>query len=144
MYFHNILSKYQCGFRKGLNAQHFLTKLSEKWKQSLYNGLVFGVSLTDFWKSFDCLLHELLAAKLIEYGVESSSLIIQRIQGRVLTVWVESVIYIARVLLFLHKSGLVFITITWSNEVKKKTKNKIDTLTSRGCAVKDTMERTIV
>ena len=102
--------------------RNFLTKLSEKWKQSLYNGLVFGVSLTDFWKSFDCLLHELLAAKLIEYGVESSSWIIQRIQGRVLTVWVELVIYIARVLLFLHKSGLVFIKVTWSNEVKKKDK----------------------
>ena len=36
--YEHILSR----FRKGLYAQHSLLKLLEKWKQSLYQGLVFG------------------------------------------------------------------------------------------------------
>ena len=31
--FENILSKYQCSFRKGYNAQHCLITLIEKWKK---------------------------------------------------------------------------------------------------------------
>ena len=34
-YFENIFSKYQCGFRKGYNAQHCFIALIEKWKQSV-------------------------------------------------------------------------------------------------------------
>ena len=45
-YFDWILSKQQCGFRKDFNAQHSLLKLLEKWRQSLDQGLVFGVLLT--------------------------------------------------------------------------------------------------
>ena len=53
-YFDGILSKQQCGFRKGFNAQHSLLKLLEKWRQSLDQGLVFGVLLTfiGFWLPF--------------------------------------------------------------------------------------------
>ena len=32
-YFHNILSKYQCGFRKGSNAQHCLVSMTENGKK---------------------------------------------------------------------------------------------------------------
>ena len=32
-YFHNILSKYQCGFRKGFNAQHCLVSMTENGKK---------------------------------------------------------------------------------------------------------------
>ena len=32
-YFDKILSKYQCGFRKGYNSQHCLIALIEKWKK---------------------------------------------------------------------------------------------------------------
>ena len=72
LYLDNILSKCQCIFRKRFN-QHCLIKFLEKWKQSLENGLVFGALLTDLLKTFDCLSHELLAAKLIAYEVEISS-----------------------------------------------------------------------
>ena len=34
-YFENILSKYQCGFRKGHSAQHCLIALLEKWQRVL-------------------------------------------------------------------------------------------------------------
>ena len=52
-YFDNILSKYQCRFRKGFNAEHCLVSMIEKWKESVDNG-----------RTFDCLHHELLIAKL--------------------------------------------------------------------------------
>ena len=36
-------------------------------------GLVFGVLLTELSKTFDCLSHELLVAKLSAYGVDISA-----------------------------------------------------------------------
>ena len=64
-YFDYILSKYQCGFRKGFNAQHCLVSIIEKWKESVDNGGAFGALMTDLSKAFDRLHHGLLIAKLI-------------------------------------------------------------------------------
>ena len=69
-YFDDILSKYQCGFRKGFNAQHCLVSMVEKWKESLDNGGVFDPLMTDFSKTFGCLHHGLLIAKLDAYGFD--------------------------------------------------------------------------
>ena len=38
VFFDSILSKYQCGFRRGYNAQHCLITLIEKRKKSVDNG----------------------------------------------------------------------------------------------------------
>ena len=73
-YFENILSPYQCGFRKGFNSQHCLISLIEKWKRSVDCGGAFGALMTDLSKAFDCLSHELLIAKLDAYGFDSKSL----------------------------------------------------------------------
>ena len=35
IFFDKVLSKYQCGFRKGFSAQHWLLKLLEQWKESV-------------------------------------------------------------------------------------------------------------
>ena len=66
-YFEDILSKYQCGFRKGHSAQHCLLALIEKWKQSVDHGKVFGALLTNLSKPFDCLPHSLFIVKLKAY-----------------------------------------------------------------------------
>ena len=74
LFFGSLLSKYQCGFRRGYNAQHCLITLIEKWKKSVDNDGAFGALLTDLSKAFDCLPHELLIAKLDAYGFDKSSL----------------------------------------------------------------------
>ena len=74
LFFDSLLSKYQCVFCRGYNAQPCLISLIEKWKKSVDNGSAFGALLTDLSKAFDCLPHELLIAKLDAYGFDKSSL----------------------------------------------------------------------
>ena len=64
-YFNDILSKYQCGFRKGFNAQHCLISMMEKWKESVDNNGAFGALMTDLSKAFDCLHHGLLVLMIL-------------------------------------------------------------------------------
>ena len=73
-YFDDVLSKYQCGFRKGYSAQHCLMSLIEKWKESVDSGGAFGALLTDLSKEFDCLPLDLLIAKLNAYGFDKKAL----------------------------------------------------------------------
>ena len=56
-YFGNILSKYQCGFRKRYSLQHCLMTMKEKGHESVDKGGAFDALLTDLSKAFDCLPH---------------------------------------------------------------------------------------
>ena len=67
--FEEILSKFQCGFRKGFCTQHCLRLMLEKWKRAVDNNKVFGALLTDLSKAFDWISHDLLIAKLNAYGL---------------------------------------------------------------------------
>ena len=67
-FFDNFLSKQQCGFQKGYSTQQCLLALLEKCKRAVDSGQMFGALLTDLFKAFDCLSHELLIAKLNAYG----------------------------------------------------------------------------
>ena len=83
-YFDNLLSKYQCGFCKGFDAQDCLVSMIEKCKESVDSGWAFGALMTDLSKAFDCLHHELLIAKLDAYGfdIKSVKLIQQYLSNR--------------------------------------------------------------
>ena len=61
--FDNILSRFQCGFRKGYGTQHCLLLMLEIWKGATDNNKAFVALLTDLSKDFDCLSHDLLNAK---------------------------------------------------------------------------------
>ena len=74
-YFDRILSKYQCGFRKGFSKQHCLLAMTEKLRKSLDSGgRASAALLTGLSKAFDCLPHDLLIAKLHAYGIKKGSL----------------------------------------------------------------------
>ena len=51
-HFGNILSKYQCIFRKRFNCQHCLIVFVEKWKKNRDKGGSFAAILTDLSKVF--------------------------------------------------------------------------------------------
>ena len=70
----DILSKYQGGFRKKFSSQHSLLAMFEKWKKVLDNGGSCGALLVDLSKAFDCIVHNLLLAKLSAYGFDYNSL----------------------------------------------------------------------
>ena len=80
-HFDKLLSKYQCGFRKGFSTQHCLLPMMEKLRKSLDSGGGGGwwcgaspALLTDLSKAFDCLPHHLLIAKLHAYDIKKGSL----------------------------------------------------------------------
>ena len=72
-HFNNIFSKFQCGFRKGFNAQNCLLLMIDKWKKAVDNNKAFGALLTDLSKAFDCICYDVLVAKLHAYGLSLSA-----------------------------------------------------------------------
>ena len=67
-YFEGIMSKHQCGFRKGHRAQHASISLLEKWRTNVDQGPMSGALFTDL-KVFDFLSHDIIIAKLKLYVV---------------------------------------------------------------------------
>ena len=65
--------KFQCGLRNGYSRQHCLPLYINR-KKAVYNNKVFGTLLTDLWKAFDCICHDLLIAKLNADGLSLSAL----------------------------------------------------------------------
>ena len=73
-YMENILSNFQCGFKKGFNAQQCLSDMIEKCKGIMDKGGHFSALLADLSKAFDCPPHDFLIAKLDAYGFKSDAL----------------------------------------------------------------------
>ena len=67
-YFEKVFSVYQCGFCKGIRAQHIVLTMIEKVKISRDNKKCCAATLTDFSKAFDSIPYDLLIAKLNANG----------------------------------------------------------------------------
>ena len=78
------LSPYQCGYRKGFNSQYALLVMIERWKMSLDKGGFAAGILMDLCKAFDTINHQLLIAKLHDYGFTKNALqlILDNLTGR--------------------------------------------------------------
>ena len=81
-HFDKILSKFQCGFRKGYSPQHCLLLLIDKWKKANDNNKVFGALLTDLSKAFDCICHDLLVANAYGLSLPALKLIQNYLQNQ--------------------------------------------------------------
>ena len=71
-HFDNILSKFQCGFRKG--PQHCILLMIDNWKKAVDNHKVFGAVTTRLSKEFDCICLDRLIAKLNAYELSLPAL----------------------------------------------------------------------
>ena len=56
-------------YRERHSCNHVLMQLIENWKRALDENFQIGTVLMDLSKVFDCILHELLIAKLYAYGL---------------------------------------------------------------------------
>ena len=72
--FENKFSRYQCRFRKGFNTQKALLSMVEKLLLARETKGVYGTILTVLSKTFDCISHDFLIAKLGAYGFDQNSL----------------------------------------------------------------------
>ena len=60
--------------RTNCSLQHVIIRLLEEWRKKLDDNFVVGAVLTDLSKAFDCILHDLLIAKLAAYGLSEEAL----------------------------------------------------------------------
>ena len=60
---HNILYKFQSGFRKTHSTDFFLSYLIDKKSKGLYSGFLTEMILVDLQKAVDTIAHNILLLK---------------------------------------------------------------------------------
>ena len=70
---HNILYKYQSGFRKSYSTETALIDLSDKIKFGMDKGLYTGMVMVDLQKAFDTVKHAIMSDKLGAIGCDDGS-----------------------------------------------------------------------
>ena len=73
-YFDKYLSPFISAYRKNYSTQQVLIRLLEEWREKLERNFIVGVVLMDLSKTFDCISHDLIIAKLAGYGIERETL----------------------------------------------------------------------
>ena len=73
-YIDTILSKVQCGFRKGFSTEYSLIAMIEKWRKNMNKGKLCVALLTDMSKAFNCIVHDFLISKLEAYDFSYEAL----------------------------------------------------------------------
>ena len=68
------MSSILCGFRKRHNTQHALLELLHSWQKELDQKGFVGTILMDLSKTYDCIPHDLLIAKLKCYRIDKIGL----------------------------------------------------------------------
>ena len=68
-----MFNPFLAAFRKGYGCQTTLLRLLEDWRSALDKHEYVAAILMDLSKSFDCLPHNLLLAKLQAYGVSQDA-----------------------------------------------------------------------
>ena len=71
---HNILHKYQFGFRKQHSTNHAVISLVEKLHNALDQGNIAIPCFLDLKKAFDTVNHSILISKLYKYGIRGPTL----------------------------------------------------------------------
>ena len=66
---HNILSPFQCGFRKRHSTEFAALSLADTLRRNMDQGMLTGAVFCDFRKAFDTVNHDLLLQKLSYMGV---------------------------------------------------------------------------
>ena len=71
---HNILHKYQFGFRKQHSTNHAVISLVEKLHNALDQGNIAITCFSVIKKAFDTVIHSILISKLYKYGIRGPTL----------------------------------------------------------------------
>ena len=66
---HNILSPFQCSFRKCHSTKFAALSLADTIRRNMDQGMLTGAVFIDFRKAFDSVNHDLLLQKLSHMGV---------------------------------------------------------------------------